>query len=682
MSKEDALVLVSPKRTSNSKDGKDGGGTAAVSSSTQRGRAKSQAFRQGIITALLKCGFKEPEKEAMDSLIESLDMEQRGYIQFSALSGILIGSNDNATEAKNTSYRGIYVSPATTVGGTAIASPVKKRKKKKKKTLLPLEATKIKGYPDDAISTMCVMQPAAKTNTSDSEENNGSSGSIGGSNNNMKGNDSLRLCTVTPMGKCISVIDVNGSPGGEMKCELVSNVSMHTPDRIMTCCTCGDTGLVAVSTEGNDLIFFLGNSNWDPSTSRKKNPEKFLIRYKITNLSYSPALIHFYSGALPTPSMKSGMSTRKKDLFIFAGEKGEISMFVATIGFRNDAIKFTKATERWPPAFRTLLQEDIHCTIVSDKTSGISVTGQAERTTITSMSKVNHLAISEINSWNAIQVHDQRITMVKYNSHLKSIVTASEDGTVKIIEIVYHGTALKSNESIQFGNIRTFDGHEGKVVNGFIFDEDHTIYSFGRSREILQWDATNFKVLRKFYIGSSVRDAQILNGVSSQHLIALTVPRIVSADNDTMQLQWVRVFDIIGGNELQNFSKEYSSYIRSGGRSDNKKAGSFSSAPHRETTSILVRGSTVHNGFVVTGSRGGVSVFAVPPVWAPIGSIAFDGSLVPPPASGQVVAAIVTHIHTRLITVLISALFDFILTVDEDGLVRSWDMNTGVRISS
>merc|ERR1712127_564177 len=102
MSKEDALVLVSPKRTLNSKNGKDGGDTASVSSSIQRGRAESQAFRQGIITALLKCGFKEPEKEAMDCFLESLDMEQRGYIQFSALSGILIGSNDNATEA-NTS---------------------------------------------------------------------------------------------------------------------------------------------------------------------------------------------------------------------------------------------------------------------------------------------------------------------------------------------------------------------------------------------------------------------------------------------------------------------------------------------------------------------------------------------------------------------------------------------------
>ena len=87
----------------------------------QRGRVKSDLFRKGIIKALLKCGFQIPEKHAMDELIDSLDMEQRGYVKFSALSGILIGSNDNITDA-NTGYRGIPL--INTIKGTS-----KKKKK-------------------------------------------------------------------------------------------------------------------------------------------------------------------------------------------------------------------------------------------------------------------------------------------------------------------------------------------------------------------------------------------------------------------------------------------------------------------------------------------------------------------------------------------------------------------------
>ena len=60
-----------------------------------------------------------------------------------------------------------------------------------------------------------------------------------------------------------------------------------------------------------------------------------------------------------------------------------------------------------------------------------------------------------------------------------------------------------------------------------------------------------------------------------------------------------------------------------------------------------------------------------------IGEIAFAKA---EDLNDTIVNAIVTHVYTSLITSLISTDFDFILTIDEDGLVRSWDMNTGVSI--
>ena len=315
-------------------------------------------------------------------------------------------------------------------------------------------------------------------------------------------------------------------------------------------------------------------------------------------------------------------------------------------------------------------KDETNCIIIPDKVLGSeSVTG-GERSSITSISKIEQLNISETNSWRCIRLHKHRITNIQYHSEMKLLITSSEDGTIKLTKIIYHGDALNANESVTFGDTVTFDGHEGKPVNGFVFSQSKSIFSFGMAREILEWDIVSLKVMRKFYVGSSVRDCQLLNGVSSQHLIALTVPRISAPDNDTMQTQWIRVFDVIGGAELQNFSKEYSSYIRGGGGS---------SAPHRETTSLLTRSSNIHNGLTITASRGGLSVFAVPPVWNPIGSLQLDGSLVVPVPGFK---PIVTHEHAYLITVLMSPLFDFISTIDNFGLVRLWDLNSGTHAGS
>jgi WD40 repeat protein len=281
------------------------------------------------------------------------------------------------------------------------------------------------------------------------------------------------------------------------------------------------------------------------------------------------------------------------------------------------------------------------------------------------------LSISETGTWIvASRLHRARVTSIQYVAELKCIISSSEDGTVKLTEVVYHGTALSANESLVLGTTRTFEGHEGKVVNGFFY-EAGSIYSYGWSRSILQWDPVSFKVSRTFYVGSSVRDAQILNGVSSSHLVVLTVPRVSSPDDDTLQTQWMRVYDVIGGEELQNFSKDYSSYIRGGG------AQGVSTTPMRESTSLLVRSSDVHNGVVLTGGRGSLSILAVPPVWSPIGSLQLDGSLVVPTRGFR---AEVTHEHVTLLNVLISPLFDFVATIDQDQLVRLWDLNTGCHV--
>lgn len=68
-------------------------------------------------------------------------------------------------------------------------------------------------------------------------------------------------------------------------------------------------------------------------------------------------------------------------------------------------------------------------------------------------------------------------------------------------------------------------------------------------------------------------------------------------------------------------------------------------------------GTFLVDGLTITASRGGLSVFAVPPVWNPIGSLQLDGSLVVPVPGFK---PIVTHEHAYLITVLMSPLFDFI----------------------
>ena len=49
-----------------------------------------------------------------------------------------------------------------------------------------------------------------------------------------------------------------------------------------------------------------------------------------------------------------------------------------------------------------------------------------------------------------------------------------------------------------FGDTVTFDGHEGKPVNGFVFSQSKSIFSFGMAREILEWDIVSLKVMRKF----------------------------------------------------------------------------------------------------------------------------------------------------------------------------------------
>ena len=687
--KKEALRQLSPKRE---KGG--GGGESEGRIKTSEGWTTHRAFRKGIVNALVQCGFEPPTSDSLDELLASLDEEQRGVIKFSKLSGILIGSSDNELAA-NTKYRGIPMLPHGLLLSTRQSSTHR---------TIPLEGTQIPGLPEDAITSMCVIRPARGSLTSKQEDN------------------FTRICTLSAIGKYVAIVDVGGSPKSTMHARLVANVSMQTPDRIACCCTCGDTGLLGVSTEGNDLLFFIGSSNWNQNINQKKT-EVFKIRYKITNLSYSPCAMNFFSGELLSPHMASRFSTRDKDMMLFGGEKGEVSLFVFSPRFRNEAIKFTSATERWPPAYRVLLREEIHCTIVPDKIAGsASVTG-GERSTISSTSKLEHLDISETGkffheepipnakmnilhfsfvpytiyfslfvsfissyirfasslasliragSWRCKKLHKLRITAIEYHVGMSVLVTSSEDGTIKLTEVIYYGSVLHANESVQLGDTRTFEGHEGKPVNGFVFSGPRSIFSYGMARDILEWDLDSQKVLRKFYVGCSVRDAQILNGVSSQHLIVLTVPRITTPDNDTLQTQWIRVFDVIGGAEIQNFSKEYSSYIRGG-------SGTASTAPHRETTSLLTRSSTFHNGLSITASRSGLSCFAVPPVWNPVGSLQLDGSLVVPVPGYR---PIVTHEHTHLVTVLMSPLFDFVATVDDDGLCRLWDLNSGTHANA
>jgi len=243
----------------------------------------------------------------------------------------LAPSNDNEIAA-NTKYRGIPLLPYVNMSSNNTSNRTVSK-------VAPLEGTRVDGHPDDSVTSMCQIVPAFNGISSASKLKL-----------NEK-NNVTRICTLTPMGKCVSIVDVEGNPGSTMHTGLVANVSMQTPDRIQCCCQCDNTGLVAVSTDGNDLFFFIGSSNWNANITRKK-PEQFPIRYKITNLTYSPCVMHFYTGTLPTPKQSSGVSTRNKDLMIFGGEKGEVSLMVCTNKFRQEVIKFTKTTATWPPGKR------------------------------------------------------------------------------------------------------------------------------------------------------------------------------------------------------------------------------------------------------------------------------------------------------------------------------------------
>ena len=311
MTKRSALLQASPTRRRNA--------------ATSRGTTTCASFRQGIVAALLQRGFRAPTEEALCELIASLDEEECGNIRFASLSGILIGGNGAAEGS--TKYRGISLS---SMGGS---KEKRGRSVGQRPTPEPLEGTKIYGHLDDALSQVCVVHRArVEEEESDlvpSQSSGGAAETADSVTRNIvrKRRSELRLCSLTPTGRMVSIFDVVGTPKEDMSVEFVANVPMQTPDRLKCLLSCGDTGLTAVATEGNDILLFIGSSNWDSNVSLKK-PERFQIRYKVTNLTYSPSTMGWFSGVLPTPSATSGFSTQTKDVLMFGGERGEISLFV------------------------------------------------------------------------------------------------------------------------------------------------------------------------------------------------------------------------------------------------------------------------------------------------------------------------------------------------------------------
>jgi hypothetical protein len=214
MTRRSALLQASPTR----------------SGVVSQGTTSCSSFRRGIVTALLQRGFQAPTEEALSELVASMDEEERGEIRFASLSGILIGGKGAAEGS--TKYRRIML---TGRGGGGIGDSSGRTSNPPE----PLEGTKIVGHPDDALTQVCVVRPAAVRGGND--ETFGAGG--GGARTRLVEEaalaarlhvkeERLRLCSLTPTGRTISIFDVHGDPKEDMSVELIANVSMQTPDRL------------------------------------------------------------------------------------------------------------------------------------------------------------------------------------------------------------------------------------------------------------------------------------------------------------------------------------------------------------------------------------------------------------------------------------------------------------------
>ncbi len=667
-------------------------------------KAHEGDFRRGIAEAFFNAGYERPPDELVSELISSLDPENTGYIRWKSLSGVLLGKGGG-----NAGGRG----PAAATGvGTASL-------KYRDVELLTSgscfddpndEVTTVPHHPDDEIAQMIVLSHTGGESSSDlsygggdddCDDDVGTSDNVAGRYPSFK--DTIRLCTRTSIYKRVSIVDVGMSGGRETK--VVQNIPFG---EVVSClCACGSTGLIAVATENNDLTFLMGSAGWNPPTSRgmRKTEEKWFNRYRVTNLPFVPVAMHFFHGSLPTPKADSGVSTLRKDMLMLGGRKGQIAVFVFARTWREDAIKFTAATARWPPAYRNLLEERVMITIPVQAATESNIGGAAmANLPIPILTNIQGFSLSESGGWEIVRPHAKQVTQLEYIDDFGAIFSSSEDGTIKISPIEYHGNALDVGESVVVRqdlhkqHERTFSQHGGKPVNGFLYNRDSlTIFSWGWNREILEWNPHSVsKVIRKFYIGASVRSASILRGSAHQHLVVVTVPKHDHRGSDTQMEQKLRIFDVVGGDELQYETINFSSHIR---------AGSVSSAPKREIASLVTvsgldsgggdestsaktlsnGGGT--NGALFLGTRSALRVMNIPRKWAPVGSLKADGTLVgADEARGKDCdgssksVGVVAPSHAHIVAVLYSTAYCMSLTVDSDATLRAWDLQSGCHV--
>ena len=242
---------------------------------------------------------------------------------------------------------------------------------------------------------------------------------------------------------------------------------------------------------------------------------------------------------------------------MLGGRMGQIALFVFVPTWREDAIKFTPETASWPPVYRVLLEERCMVTSPAQSASLTSISGAATANLpLPIVTNIQGLKFSETGGWHIVRPHDDRITQIEYIEEFRAILSSSYDGTIKISPVEYCGHALDVGKSVVIRqddlktHERTFLAHGGKPVNGFVYNQDSlTVFSWGWNREILEWSPHNVsKVIRKFYIGASVRSASILRGSAHQHLVVVTVPKHDHRGSDTQMEQKLRIFDIVGGD--------------------------------------------------------------------------------------------------------------------------------------